>query len=157
MTLDDGTGRLEITLFEDTYQQHRSIVTNRALVVIEGMLRFDDFSDGWRIAARKIVDLDKAREQHARRIVLRWPQRCDLPASLSRLENVLAPWRPQGSCAISVEYTTSKVAGVIEFGPQWQVRPTRELIEQLEGLLGSDGVRTLPGSSAGAGSGVSLA
>jgi DNA polymerase-3 subunit alpha len=157
MTLDDGTGRLEITLFEETYQQHRSIVTNRALVVIEGMLRFDEFSDGWRIAARKIVELDKAREQHARRIVLRWPQRCDLPASLSRLENVLAPWRPQGSCAISVEYTTSKVAGVIEFGPQWQVRPTRELIEQLEGLVGSDGVRTLPGSSAGAGSGASLA
>jgi hypothetical protein len=46
---------------------------------------------------------------------------------------------------------------VIDFGPQWQVRATRELIEQLEGLVGSDGVRTLPGSTASAGSGASLA
>jgi DNA polymerase III subunit alpha len=155
--LDDGTGRLEITLFEDVYQQFRAIVANRALVVVEGMLRFDDFSNDWRIAARKVTDLDKAREQHARRILLRWPERCDLSASLSRLENMLSPWRPQGSCAIAIEYASRAGSGVLEFGPQWQVKATRELIEQLEGLVGSDGVRVLPGAASGAANGASLA
>jgi DNA polymerase-3 subunit alpha len=157
LTLDDGTGRLEITLFEDVYQQYRAIVANRALVVVEGMLRFDEFSDGWRVAARKLTDLDKAREQHARRILLRWPARCDLSASMSRLEKMLTPWRPQGSCAIAIEYASRAGSGVLEFGPQWQVKPSRELIEQLEGLVGSDGVRVLPGSSTSTANGASLA
>jgi DNA polymerase III subunit alpha len=156
LTLDDNTGRLEITLFEDIYQQHRAIVANRALVVIEGMLRFDEFSDGWRIAARKITELDKAREQHGRRMVLVWPSRCEIVAFMSRLEKLLTPWRG-GGCAVSVEYASGRSSGVIEFGPQWQVKPTRELIDQLEGLVGSDGVRVLPGSSSGAANGASLA
>ena len=154
--LDDGTGRLEITLFEDTYQQYREIVANRALVVVEGMLRFDEFSDGWRIAARKLTELDKAREQHAQRMVLVWPARCEISVFMSRLENVLTPWRG-GACAVSVEYASSQGSGVIEFGPQWHVRATRELIEQLEGLAGSDGLRVLPGSSGGSAGSVSLA
>jgi DNA polymerase-3 subunit alpha len=125
-------------------------------VVIEGMLRFDEFSDGWRIAARKLTELDKAREQHGRRMVLVWPKRCEIVAFMSRLENLLSPWRG-GSCAVSVEYAGGSGAGLIEFGQQWHVKPTRGLIDQLEGLVGSDGVRVLPGSSSSAANGASLA
>jgi len=44
-----------------------------AILVVEGNLRFDDFADDWRIAARRIIGVAQAREQYARRLVLRWP------------------------------------------------------------------------------------
>jgi len=44
--------------------------------VVEGNLRFDDFVDDWRIAARRIMDVRAGpRSSTPRRLVLRWPFR----------------------------------------------------------------------------------
>ena len=74
--LDDRSGRLEVTMFEDVYQQYRTLVAKDAILVVDGGLRWDDFIDDWRLAAKKIMDVDQAREQYARNLVLRWPIRC---------------------------------------------------------------------------------
>ncbi|HEV2272347.1 MAG TPA: DNA polymerase III subunit alpha [Steroidobacteraceae bacterium] len=136
LTLDDGTGRVEVTLFEDVYQKYRDIVPKDALVLVEGMLRFDDFSDGWRIQARRISDLRKMGEQQARHIVLTWPQgRSDTVALQGRLAELLTAFRP-GPCSVRIEYSASTARGALKLGPDWAVRATSELREALEGLLG---------------------
>ena len=150
LSLDDRTGRLEVTLFEDVYQRYRELVAKDALVLVEGMLRFDEFSDAWRLAARRITELDKMREQQARRIVLRWPAQ-SAPALLTRLEEALRPWCG-GSCPITIEYTGSGASGALTLGAEWSVRAGRELLEKLEGLMGRGAVEVvyhLPPGSAG--------
>ena len=66
LTLDDRTGRIEVMLFEETWQKHRELIAKDALVLVEGLLRFDEFSDAWRLSARRISELDEVREQRAR-------------------------------------------------------------------------------------------
>jgi DNA polymerase-3 subunit alpha len=140
VTLDDGTGRLEVTLFEDAYLKYRDLVAKDALVLVDGMLRFDEFSDGWRVQARRITDLRKMSEQQARHIVLTWPQgRPDTPALQGRLAELLAAHRP-GPCAIRIEYSGSTARGALKLGAEWQVRATSELREGLEELLGRGSV-----------------
>ncbi|MDE2262228.1 MAG: DNA polymerase III subunit alpha, partial [Gammaproteobacteria bacterium] len=140
LTLDDSTGRLEITLFEDVYQKYRDVAAKDALVLVEGMLRFDDFSDGWRLAARSIIDLGRMSEQQARNIVLTWPEdRPDTAALQGRLAELLAAHRP-GPCTIVIEYSGSAARGALKLGPEWSVRATSELRESLEGLLGRGSV-----------------
>ena len=51
--LDDRSGRLEVTMFEDVYQQFRSLVSKDAILVVEGGLRWDDFIDDWRLSAEE--------------------------------------------------------------------------------------------------------
>jgi len=140
LTLDDGTGRLEVTLFEDVYLKYRDIATKDALVLVEGMLRFDDFSDGWRVTARSITDLGKMSEQQARNILLTWPEdRPDTAALQGRLAELLAAYRP-GPCTIVIEYAGAAARGALKLGPEWAVRATSELREALEGLLGRGSV-----------------
>jgi DNA polymerase III subunit alpha len=143
LTLDDRTGRIEAMLFEETWQKHRDLIAKDALVVVEGMLRFDEFSDAWRLSVRRVSELDKLREQEARRLILRCAQR-DLAPLTDRLESILAPWRP-GPCPITVEYTGNSVAGALNLADHWSVRASRELLEQLEGLLGRESVQVLYG------------
>jgi DNA polymerase III subunit alpha len=140
LILDDSTGRMEVTLFEDVFQKYRDVVAKDALVAIEGQLRFDEFSDAWRLAARRISELDRIREQQARRLVLRWPARADSPALLGRLAETLTPWRP-GPCPITVESSGSGAAGALNLGSEWKVRASRELLEKLETLVGRGGVQ----------------
>ncbi len=140
LILDDSTGRMEVSLFEDVFQKYRDVVAKDALVAIEGQLRFDEFSDAWRLTARKITELDRIREQQARRLVLKWPQRADSPALMGRLAETLTPWRP-GPCPITVEYSGSGAAGALNLGAEWKVRASRELLENLETLVGRGGVQ----------------
>ena len=140
LILDDRTGRIEVTLFDDVFQKHRDVVAKDALVCIEGMLRFDEFSDAWRLSARRITELDRIREAQARRLVLKWPARGDSSALMGRLAETLSPWRP-GPCPITVEYSGSGAAGALNLGAEWKVRASRELLEKLETLVGRGGVQ----------------
>jgi DNA polymerase-3 subunit alpha len=142
--LDDRTGRIEATLFEEVFQRHRDLIVKDAIVLVEGHFRFDDFGDAWRISARKITDLNAVREQQARRLVLSLPQKSDRNALLTRLAEVLAPWR-NGPCQVTVQYRTAQASGALDLGPEWNVRPGRQLLEHLEELVGREGMRVLYG------------
>ncbi|HTV77695.1 MAG TPA: DNA polymerase III subunit alpha, partial [Steroidobacteraceae bacterium] len=142
--LDDRTGRIEASLFDEVFQRHRDLIVKDGLVLVEGHFRFDEFADAWRISARKVTDLNAVREQQARRLVLKLPQRPDRNALLTRLAEVLTPWR-NGPCQVTVQYRTPEASGALDLGPEWNVRPGRELLEHLEELVGREGMRVLYG------------
>jgi len=155
LTLDDRTGRLEVMLFEETWQRHRDLIVKDALVLIEGTLRFDEFSDSWRLAARRIAEFDELRARCAQRIVLRCSHAA-LPRLTERLAEILGPWRP-GPCPVTIEYTAASASGALNLGAEWSVRASRELLEQLEGLVGSGALEVLYAAPAASPGGVSSA
>jgi len=141
LTLDDRTGRIEVMLFEETWQKHRDLIAKDALVLIEGLLRFDEFSDAWRLSARRVSDLDKVREQEARRVVIRCSE-AQVNSLGERLAAILKSARG-GACPVTIEYTGGAASGALALGPEWTVRASREVLEQLEGLLGPGAVQVV--------------
>jgi DNA polymerase III subunit alpha len=138
LILDDRTARLEVTLFEETFQQHRNIIVKDAILVIEGSLRFDDFIEAWRLQAKSLMDIDRARERFARRLWLRWPAAFDGPGGMSRFEELLKPYL-RGPCGVSVAVSRPEYSGRLNLGDAWSIRPTRELLDKLSALVGRDG------------------
>jgi DNA polymerase III subunit alpha len=150
LTLDDRTGRLEVMLFEETWARHRELVAKDALVLVEGVLRFDEFSDSWRLAARRISELEELRSRCAHRLVLKCSQ-AELPRVSERLAEILEPWRG-GPCPITIEYTGAAASGALNLSAEWSVRASQQLLEQLEGLVGSGALQVVyaaPSASAG--------
>jgi DNA polymerase-3 subunit alpha len=140
--LDDRSGRIEVTMFDDVYQQYRALVTKDAILVVDGNLRWDDFIEDWRVAAKRILDVDQARDQYARRVVLRWPRgerAADGRRLVNEIERALQPSRG-GRCAVSIRFSRSDAAALVNFGEDWTVRPSRELVERLGQIVGRDGV-----------------
>ncbi|MGR3344396.1 MAG: DNA polymerase III subunit alpha, partial [Paracoccaceae bacterium] len=72
LQLDDRSGRVEVTLFDEAYQEFGHLLQVKAVLVIHGGLRYDDFSNGWQITAKEIQDIDAAREQMARKLIIEW-------------------------------------------------------------------------------------
>ncbi|HUX72850.1 MAG TPA: DNA polymerase III subunit alpha [Steroidobacteraceae bacterium] len=138
LILDDRSGRLEVSLFEEVYQQHRDVIVKDAILVVDGLLRFDDFLEAWRLQAKSLIDIDRARERYARRLWLRWPDEFDGPQGMNRFEEILKPYL-HGSCAVSVAITRSEYSGRVNLADAWAVRPARELLERLSALVGRDG------------------
>jgi DNA polymerase-3 subunit alpha len=140
-TLDDRSGRIEASMFEDAYQQYRHVLAKSAIVLVEGLLRFDEFIDGWRLTAKRVLDIEQAREQYASRLVLIWPAHPE--RNLVRtLEQTLKPFRG-GRCAVAIRYRSADARADLVLSDEWCVKPTRELTERLARLFGNEGVRLL--------------
>ncbi|HEX4051708.1 MAG TPA: DNA polymerase III subunit alpha [Steroidobacteraceae bacterium] len=137
--LDDRSGRIEVSMFEEVYQRHRDLVVKDALLQVEGGLRFDEFSDAWRLSAKQISSLPAVRERLARSLLLTWPAGADAKL-LERLEALLRAQRG-GQCSLMLRYRGATACGTLSCAEEWKVRPSAELIEQLEELLGAGAVR----------------
>jgi DNA polymerase-3 subunit alpha len=138
LILDDRSARLEVSLYEETFQQHRDIIVKDAILIIDGTLRFDDFIEAWRLQAKSLVDIDRARERFARRLWLRWPAEFDGPQGMNRFEQILKPYL-RGPCGVSVAVSRPDYTGRLNLADTWSVRPTRELLDKLSSVVGRDG------------------
>jgi len=138
LILDDRTGRLEVSLYDEVFQQHRDIIVKDAILVVEGTLRFDDFIEAWRLQAKSMMDIDRARERFARRLWIRWPAEFDTPKGMARFEELLKP-HLRGSCAVSIVVNRPDYSGRLNLANNWSIRPSREFLDKLTTLVGRDG------------------
>jgi DNA polymerase III subunit alpha len=138
LILDDRSARLEVSLYEEIFQQHRDIIVKDAILIIDGTLRFDDFIEAWRLQAKSLMDIDRARERFARRLWLRWPAEFDGPQGMNRFEQMLKPYL-RGPCGVSVVVNRPEYSGRLNLADTWSVRPSRELLDKLSALVGRDG------------------
>jgi DNA polymerase-3 subunit alpha len=138
LILDDRTGRLEVSLFEETFQQHRDIIVKDAILVVDGSLRYDDFIEAWRLQAKSLMDIDRARERFARRLWLKWPAAFEGPSGMNRFEEMLKPYI-RGPCGVGVVVSRPDYSGRLNLGDAWSIRPTRELLDKLSAVVGRDG------------------
>ncbi len=145
--LDDKSGQIEVSFFDDVFQQYRELLVKDALLLIEGQLRFDEFIDNWRLQGRKVSELERLREKEARRIVLRWPARADARTSealITSLSKLLGAYRG-GTCELTIHYAGAQAKAALSLGPEWNVRASRDLLEALEVLVGREGLHVLYG------------
>ena len=136
MILDDNTDRLEVVLFDDVYNQCRHLIIKDVALVVEGQLRFDEFSNAWQVTAQRIKLVDDKIEEYAKRITIQWPENSNTDFLID-LKETLQPFT-NGHCEVCLEYAGPTARASLTLGDHWTVRPTRELRERLGLLLGSE-------------------
>jgi DNA polymerase-3 subunit alpha len=142
VVLDDDSGRLEATLFSEAFQEFRHLLSKDEIVVVTGTLRYDDFVGGWQVNAKTVVHIDRVIEMSAKSMILSLAPNGQGQRLLNRLHDVLLPYR-EGNCDVAVQYVGSDAAARLTLGPEWTVRPSRELRDKLTELLGQNSVRLL--------------
>ncbi|HEX6636924.1 MAG TPA: OB-fold nucleic acid binding domain-containing protein, partial [Steroidobacteraceae bacterium] len=140
VTLDDDSGRIQCSFFDEQYQQFRELLVKDALLLIEGKVRFDEFANTWVLRATKVSELERLREKEARRIVLKVKNTDGL--SLDRLQALLGQYKG-GNCHVALQFMGTGARGTFSFGAEWNVKPSPALIEELETLLGRGRIAVL--------------
>lgn len=139
--LDDRTGRLEVAAFSGVYDKYRDLLSKDSILVAEGSLAMDDFTNGLRMTAEKLYSMEQAREMFARGIVLSWdaaqwpPQR----SFTVELTEILKPFSG-GQCPVTIEYASSTAKASIQLGDDWRVMPSDELLIRLRRFLPAEAV-----------------
>ena len=142
VVIDDDTGRMEISFFSEAYQEFRDLLQKDEIVVISGGLRYDDFIGSWTVNAKNVLHIDRVIESRAKSLVLSIAPNGQGEQLLAQLHDLLLPFR-EGSCDVSVRYIGDGASARLALGPDWAVRPSRELRDKLSELLGQNNVRLL--------------
>ncbi len=139
LTLDDRTARIEATLYSDTYDQYRHLLTRDTVLVVEGKLGADAYTGGQRLVASEVLTLEQARERFARRLLIRVDHRAGGNGFVRNLESTLRPYR-DGRCPVWIRYRGPSAEADLPLDDAWRVTPSDELLSRLRSLTGPEGV-----------------
>lgn len=137
--LDDHSGRIEIAAFSEVFNESRDLLVKGQLLVVEGDVSIDEFTDSYRVQARRILKLSTARDEYAKYLFLHLNKQQLQNNLIPNLMVALEPYRG-GKCLVYVNYSREEAGGKLLLGKDWQVKITDELLERLYQLLGGQNV-----------------
>ena len=138
ITLDDRSGRIEASLFADSFQAAQSLLQTDAMVVVEGEVSTDDFSGGLRLRAKRVMSLEEARTGLAESLRLNVRAEALKGDRLRWLGELCKKHR--GACPITLDYTGQEAKALLQFGEAWRIDPADSLIQALRDQFGRENV-----------------
>ncbi len=128
-TLDDGTATIEVVCFSECFQTYRPLLVEDQMIIVEGEVSLDEFSNSPRIVCRDLCTIDHARERFAKslHISLSASHTWDANQLMRLLQNHLG-----GNCPIVLRYIKDNIQANIKLGRTWLVKPTDTLIAILQ-------------------------
>ena len=69
-TLDDGSSKIEVSIWADVFEKYRSLLKKGQVLVVEGMIEKDEYSNfaKYKMIADKILTFDQARHEYVKNI-----------------------------------------------------------------------------------------
>ena len=137
LTLDDKSGRVELSVWAEKFNAYREILVKDALLVVQGIVSEDSFTGGLKMAADSIQSIYEARCSKLKRLQLDVSQ--STVGWVDRFHNTVSGYR-DGNCPVTVEYSAASASGQLKLGSQWLVQPRDDLICRLRDEFGKDSV-----------------
>ena len=128
--LDDGTGMIEVSVFNELFEAERAKIVTDEVLVVEGKVSYDDFSGGNRVVADKLMTLGEARARFARHLLLKMNGNSDA----RKLGSLLAPFAP-GPAPVRIRYRNAVAECELVLGDALRVRLDDALLEALSSWL----------------------
>ncbi|MEE4146008.1 MAG: DNA polymerase III subunit alpha [Halieaceae bacterium] len=139
LQLDDRSARIEVTVYADTYAEHRELLGKDNIVIVEGSVAHDDYSGGLAMRARGVRSLLQARQDYVSELTIE--------VSDEMLDSQLTDWLEKtlagaggGHCPVSLIYRQAGGKARVKLGERWQVLPSDELLQELRDCVGSERV-----------------
>lgn len=142
VTVDDRSARLEVKTFAEVFDKYRDLLQPDRIVVIEGTLGWDSYSDTATVTAEKVYSIAEACEAFAKTLEIEFDGTCAGQEAVAELARILAPFR-QGRCPVAICYRNRVASARLMLGQEWQVQPNEALLTRLRLLPGAEHVRVV--------------
>jgi DNA polymerase-3 subunit alpha len=159
IVLDDGKARVELVVYSELFESVRGSLKEDQLLLVEAKVNAkggdDEYSNGLRISADQLYNLDDARSRYAKRMELH----CNGLSNAVRLRELLAPYRSVAntsntsagskikgggwSCPVLVVYRNRSAICQLELGNAWRVNLQDNLLQSLSAHFKAENVRVI--------------
>ena len=131
INLGDNTDNIDViannNLLDDS-------ISRDDIVIIEGTLRLDDYTNRLSFRAKSIHSLENARIIFATGIKFKITNEKDLSALTGQLEELFSNRDKSGNCIVRIDYMSSGITKSLVLGEKYKISPTNDIINELEKL-----------------------
>lgn len=137
LTVEDQTGRVEIAVFPEIFNENKEILVKDQILMIEGEVSLDEYSGGYRIGCKRIFSIHQIRKLYAKQLLIYVEDSIE-PTFLTSLSEAIKPFAG-GKCPLMIEYRNQSSLAKIPLGDKWKVELAEPLFEALDQLIGNTG------------------
>ncbi|MEE9452297.1 MAG: DNA polymerase III subunit alpha [Gammaproteobacteria bacterium] len=137
--LDDGDGRMELTVFSDCYHAHKELLAVDQIVIAEIDISIDGVSGNSRITAQRLLSLAQARASYGRHLQIKLSVQQTTTELLNQIAHCLTNYRGTGS-AVCINYQHEDASTLLQLANSWHVDVDDELLQALVDLVGDEQV-----------------
>jgi DNA polymerase-3 subunit alpha len=139
VAMEDHTGRIEVSMFDETWSLYADMLSKDEIIVVEGRVSADSFSGGYRMTAQKVRTLAEAKAECACGVQISMRGGGDI---CSALRSTFMPYR-NGRATVTIDYSNNRARARLELGDEWSVKPCEELVAALSELEAISDARLL--------------
>ncbi|MDA3870338.1 MAG: DNA polymerase III subunit alpha [Gammaproteobacteria bacterium] len=145
--LDDRTARIDVVIYEETYEKFNHLLEKDKLLVVEGPVSYDDFNGSYRIVASTIYNMTEARERFSRCLEINidknkangsWSE----TQLTQQLSDALQAYR-EGQCPVYIQYNNGSEHTRLTLGEDWKVQPNEDLLNRLRRLFSDEQINVI--------------
>lgn len=140
-TVEDRTGRVEVRLFSEILERYRERIAKDRLVVIDGEIEDDSYTQGCSVVASRVRDIVSVREDRASHILIELDD-SQVERTVGALKEAIEPWR-RGGTRIHIRCRRFDLRVDLPLGDSWQVRPVEDLLSGLRSVAGVNRVQVV--------------
>ena len=137
LTLDDKSGRIEISVWAEKFNAYRDILVKDALLVIKGVISEDDFTGGLKMVAESIQSIYQAR--CSKLLCLELLVSEGNTDWVDKFRSTINSYR-NGNCSVFVNYEQEHARCALKLGRDWKVQPQDGLLIALREQFGEKSV-----------------
>lgn len=148
--LDDKSGRIEATLFSETYEKYKDLLVVDQVLVMQGNLAHDEYRGGLSLRVDEVLSFEMNRLQRATALEISLDEalmREQGWAAIDVVNDLSAELQsyPGEVASVGISYTRHDAEGMLRLGSNWMISPVDELLRQLYQKLGMDRVKIING------------
>ena len=139
VTLDDKTGRVEVTVTSALLKRHGDKLKQDEVVIVTGSASEDDFTRGIKMRANEISMIETTRAGRLKRLGIDVTETDAGDDFADVLAKILSPFRAgeAAGCPVAVKYSNKNTVAAVILGDEWRVLPSDALLRSLRERYGS--------------------
>ncbi len=136
LLMDDMSGRIEVTLFNEAYEKYRELLLVDMVLVLQGSLVYDEYRGGISVHVDQVLSFEAHRLQQVTELQIELDEALLETVTgngiklVDELANTLQGYRSDVAM-VRVHYTAHKAQGMVRLGRNWMVTPVDELLRRL--------------------------
>jgi len=138
-TLDDSSGRIEVSIWAEIFDNYRSLLKKGQLLVIEGIVDRNEYGDkkSFKIIADKILTFDQARREYVKKVSIQLDNQFDQDSVIKVIKELAVS--DEGN-QVLISYETEEASAEIELPQDYLIDLKDENIRLLKKTFGKENV-----------------
>ena len=138
-TLDDSSGRIEVSIWSEVFDKYRSLLKKGQLLVVEGIVDRDEYGDkkSYKIIADKIMTFDQARREYVKNVSIHLDNKFDQDSVIKVIKELAVS--DEGN-KVLISYEAEEASAEIELPQDYLIDLKDENIKLLKNAFGKDNI-----------------